>query len=88
MVKLYSNSVIAERAQHQAVRIKNGVQNGSLTKGETVKLVRQQARIAADVYRAVKDDGHLGPRERNSIRKEQNQASRDIFEAKHNGVKR
>ena len=80
--------VIENTYGRQNVRIAKGVASGELTKSETKALVKQQAKIAKDVYEAKKDDGYLDRSERKEIRAEQRQASKDIFVAKHNGEKR
>jgi hypothetical protein len=80
--------VIEARLSHQASRIERGIQNGSLTNKEAKALVAQQKEIYKDFRQAKKDDGFVGPHERRELRHELNQASRDIFLAKHNQTER
>jgi hypothetical protein len=80
--------VIENSFGRQMKRIGQGVKSGELTKSEAKSLLREQGKIAKDVYDAKKDDGLLGPKERKSIRAEQRQASKDIFLAKHNDKSR
>lgn len=48
------------------------------------RLVREQRDIQHDIRRAKSNDGHIGPVESGLIRREQRQASRHIYRAKHN----
>jgi hypothetical protein len=75
---------IHQRQENQQARIKQGVDSGALTKGETRRLERQQGRIQADKLEA-KSDGKVTKAERAQLTKEQNHASRNIYRAKHNG---
>jgi hypothetical protein len=74
---------VTHRQINQQARIKQGVQSGELTKGETVRLEKEQAKIQAD-KKAAKADGKVTPKERRKIKAEQNKASRDIKRLKHN----
>jgi hypothetical protein len=80
--------VIEARLSHQAGRILQGVQSGSLTAQEAKTLASQQKQLFKDLFQAKKDNGFVGPHERRELRQELRQASRDIFVAKHNGVER
>jgi phage-related minor tail protein len=80
--------VIEARLSHQASRIEQGIKSGELTAKEAKALVSQQKEIYKDFYQAKKDNGFVGPHERRELRHELNQASRDIFLAKHNDVER
>ena len=75
-----------QRQNNQQARIKQGVQSGELTNGETVRLEKEQGKIQADKLNA-KADGKVTPQERRKIQKEQNKASRDIRRLKHNNRK-
>jgi len=55
---------VQDRQDRQRERIVRGVEDGSLTKGETARLIREQARIEGYERRSRRDDGVLGPRER------------------------
>jgi cell division septum initiation protein DivIVA len=76
---------IRGKARDEHYRIAEGVRDGSLTRGETGRLAREQRDIHQDIRRARANDGHIGPVERANIRREERQASRDIYRAKHNG---
>ncbi|MEY4906266.1 MAG: hypothetical protein RLZZ292_4081 [Bacteroidota bacterium] len=65
-----------EQREHQA-KIRQGVNNGTLTPRETRKLERQQAHIQHD-KKLAKADGVVAPAERKHIRKEQRRAERMI----------
>ncbi len=80
--------VIEARLSHQAARIEQGLQSGSLTASEAKALVSQQKALFKDVFQAKTDNGFVGPHERRELRQDLRQSSRDIFLAKHNGVER
>jgi len=74
---------VTHRQINQQARIKQGVKSGELTKGETRKLEREQAKIQHD-KKVAKSDGKITPQERRKIIREQNKANRDIYRLKHN----
>jgi hypothetical protein len=76
--------VIEARFTHQAHRIAEGVKSGSLTKAEAKELVGQQKALYKDLYEAKTNDGYVSRQERSELRQGLREASRDIFEAKHN----
>ena len=73
---------INHRQVNQQQRIRQGVQSGELTRHETMKLEREQGRIARHEAIA-KSDGTFTPRERTMIQRELNHSSRDIYRQKH-----
>ena len=73
---------INQRQRNQQQRIGKGVQNGQLTPHETVRLEREQQRIAHNEAVA-KSDGNFTPHERTRIQRELNHSSRDIYRQKH-----
>jgi hypothetical protein len=75
---------IAARQGNQQERIGQGVTSGALTAGETRRLNREQARIQNTKTRAWRD-GALAKGERVHLTRMQNNASRHIARAKHNG---
>ncbi len=79
--------VINKRQVHQQERIKEGVKSGQLTHREARRLEAKQRKIQADKMIA-KADGKVTPAERRHIKREQNRASRHIYRAKHNSLKR
>lgn len=78
---------IGQRQARQQDRICQGVRSGELTRGETVRLERQQARIRQE-KRCMKSDGNLTPAERLRLERMQDKASRDIYRLKHNDWER
>ena len=71
------------RQQNQHQRVRQGVRSGELTRRETRNLAEGQRDIR-QLERAYKSDGQLTRAERVDLHHEQNQASRDIHEAKRN----
>jgi len=83
----YGNNEVGQRRENQQDRIANGIKSGQLTAGETAKLENQQhaihQQVAAD--RAA-NGGKLTPGEKQQVNKEQNQASKNIYNKKHNAA--
>jgi hypothetical protein len=81
----YGNNKVGERRENQQDRIAQGVKSGQLTAGETAKLENQQKaihqQVAAD--RAA-NGGKLTPGEKKQVNQEQNAASKNIYNKKHN----
>jgi len=75
---------VDNRQVRQRARIAQGADNGSLTKREDRRLVREQRAINRMEKRA-NADGTVTPRENRRIAKAQNRASRDIYRQKHDG---
>lgn len=69
-----------QHAQHD--RIRQGVGSGELTRRETGKLASEQRDIR-QIEREYKSDGTLTGAERRDLHQEQNQASRHIYQQKH-----
>ena len=78
--------VVTERQNEQKARINQGVASGELTRKESVKLQAQQRAIKAE-KKAVKADGKVTAAERAKLRADQNRASRNIYNEKHNAKK-
>ena len=74
---------IDQREAYQEQSIQQGINNGSLTRGEARYLENEQARIQATEDR-MRADGNLSPRERERLNQMQNQASRDINRLENN----
>jgi len=87
-VARYGNNEVGQRRENQQDRIAQGVRSGQLTPGETARLEKQEKNInhqvAAD--RAA-NGGKLTQGEKQQINKEQNQASKNIYNKKHNSAK-
>ncbi len=75
---------LTDRRERQLDRIDQGVQNGSLRRGEEHRLRHEQGKIRRTARRMRADDGKLGRRERSRLNRMQDRASRHIFRAKHN----
>lgn len=73
---------VDQRQANQEKRIEQGVASGQLTARETLRLEREQKRIAVAEQKA-KADGTVTPAERKKIHVMQDQASRDIHRQKH-----
>lgn len=71
------------REANQAHRIRQGLRDGSLTRGEVTRLRAEQRHIHREEAR-FKADGHFTPRERAHLQRDVNRASRDIYRARHN----
>jgi hypothetical protein len=73
------------RERRQKARIKDGKEDGQLTKAEMDKLKADEAGVRAEekVYRQSGDG--LNKRERKDLQKDLNKTSREIHRAKHNG---
>jgi len=78
---------INAREHRQVQRIKDGKQDGELTKGELDKLKADQAAVRAEekVYR--QSGNGLNKAERKDLEKDLNKDSREIYRAKHNARK-
>ena len=81
----YGNNAVGQRRENQQDRIAQGIKSGQLTAGETAKLENQQKGINQQVKadRAA-NGGKLTPAEKKQINKEQNAASKNIYNKKHN----
>ena len=75
---------INAREHHQAMRIRDGVKDGELTKAERDRLAADEAAIRAEerVYRRTGDG--LNQRERRDLERDLNKTSREIYRATHN----
>lgn len=81
---VYGNNKVDQRRENQQDRIAQGVRSGSLNAGQTAKLEGQEAKINQQVRtdRAA-NGGKLTPGEKKQVNKEQNVASRRIYNNKH-----
>ena len=77
---------VNERQRNQQKRIGEGVENGSLTAGETAHLEKQEAAIHHEVKTDRKaNGGTLTAQERRQVNRQQNRESKRIYKDKHNG---
>jgi hypothetical protein len=74
---------VDKRQNVQKERIREGVQNGELTRRETRRLAREQKHIRRE-ERRVEADGITTPRERARLNRKQNRANREIMRKKNN----
>ena len=74
-----------QRDVKQEQRIENGLQNGSITTRENAELQREEAHVDRLQARDMKD-GSLSPAEKAQLTAAQNKTSRDIRQAKTNGI--
>jgi hypothetical protein len=72
------------RQHRQAARIKDGVQDGQLTRGERDRIRGDEAAIRAEerVYR--RTGGGLSRSERRDLQRDLNKTGREIYRDKHN----
>jgi hypothetical protein len=75
--------VINDRRENQQRRIGNGVENGSLTAGETAHIEKQESRLNKEV-KNMKSDGSFTAAERARVTRQQNRLSHEIYRDKHN----
>lgn len=81
----YGNNQVGERRENQQDRIAQGVKSGQLTAGETAKLENQQKGINQQVQAdRSANGGKLTQGEKRQVGKEQNAASKNIYNKKHN----
>lgn len=76
---------IEARQQRQQARIAHGVQDGQITPKGAAAAERTQAKIASqeNQMRAA-DGGHLTGADRHQLAREQDRASKNIYERNHN----
>jgi hypothetical protein len=74
-----------QRNVNQQQRIRNGMDNGSLTNREAGKLERGQAHVAGREANAAAD-GHVGAREQRGIQRSENRQSGRVYRKKHNAI--
>jgi hypothetical protein len=79
--------MVNARQGAQQARVAQGVRSGELTRPEAAKL-RQQERAVRAEERAYKADGKLTPAERKDLHQDLNQASKDIYQQKHDAQAR
>jgi hypothetical protein len=74
-----------QRDVRQEQRIESGLQNGSITTRENAELQRDEAHVDRLQAKDMKD-GSLSPAEKAQLTAAQNKTSRDIHQAKTNGI--
>ena len=86
-VPLYAANPINRREHNQRERIEQGVKSGELTRAETKRLAKEEARIRA-VEKRDKADGKITPREALKLDRMLDKTSRDIYKQKHDNQER
>jgi hypothetical protein len=77
---------IQQRKENQQDRIAQGIKSGQLTPGETAKLEKQQQGInREEAGMREANGGRLTAADKKAVNQQQNQASRNIYNKKHNG---
>jgi len=77
---------VGQRQENQQDRIAQGIKSGQLTAGETAKLEKQQQGINREVNGMREENGgKLTKADKALVNKQQNQASKNIYNKKHNG---
>ena len=81
----YGNNEVGQRRENQQDRIANGIASGQMSPSEAAKAEGRQQNINKQVAadRAA-NGGKLTPAEKKNINHQQNQASRQIYNEKHN----
>ena len=78
------NEVNAREAKQQK-RIANGINNGSLSAGETANLEKREASVQKQEQKDMaKHNGHLTKAEQRQLNRRQNHISNSIYKDKHN----
>jgi hypothetical protein len=73
------------RQERQTDRIKDGIHDGGVTRGEANRLRADEAAVRAEERAYRRSGDGLTPRERADLQRDLNQTSREIYRAKHNG---
>ncbi|MFM9939261.1 MAG: hypothetical protein ACKVP7_07185 [Hyphomicrobiaceae bacterium] len=82
-----SQREIDARQSNQETRIQQGLRSGDLTRREAAALEAEQARIRA-LERNAQRDGRIDGREAAQIRRAQDEASRHIYQERHDSERR
>jgi len=81
----YGNNEVGQRRENQQNRIAQGIKSGQLTPGETAKLENQQQGINKEVSGMRQaNGGKLTQADKKAVNQQQNQASKNIYNKKHN----
>jgi hypothetical protein len=83
----YGNNPVGQRRENQQDRIAQGIKSGQLTPGETAKLEKQQQGINKEVGGMRQaNGGKLTQADKKAVNQQQNQASKNIYNKKHNAT--
>ncbi len=79
-------SVAGQRAENQQDRIAHGIKSGQLTDKEAANLESNEAKINNEVRNdRAANGGKLNAQQKAQVNRQQNQESRQIYRARHNG---
>jgi hypothetical protein len=79
-------SVEGQRAENQQDRIAHGIKSGQLTDKEAANLESNEAKINNEVRNdRAANGGKLNAQQKAQVNRQQNQESRQIYRARHNG---
>ena len=82
-----TDPTVGQRKENQQDRIANGVQNGSLTPGETSNLEGKEANINKETSQMrTSDNGHLTAADKTKLNTQQSNVSNKIYQDKHNAT--
>lgn len=85
----YGNNEVGQRRGNQQDRIAQGIKSGQLTAGETAHLENREQGINQQIHADRQaNGGKLTGAEKSQINKQQNKASRAIYNDKHNSARR
>ncbi|MEO7767551.1 MAG: hypothetical protein ABIS01_09000 [Ferruginibacter sp.] len=93
-VALLSISAINVSAQNgrslrdENQHIRQGMRSGQLTHRETARLSAQKNHLRREAIRYKANDGHIGPRERADLRRDNRRLDRNIYRQKHDRQRR
>jgi hypothetical protein len=83
----YGNNEVGQRRENQQDRIAQGIRSGQLTPGESSKLENQQQGInREDAGMRQANGGKLTNTDKKALNQQQNHASRNIYNKKHNAA--
>ncbi|MGH9700121.1 MAG: hypothetical protein ACRD5R_03810 [Candidatus Acidiferrales bacterium] len=83
----YGNNQVGQRRENQQDRIAQGIKSGQLTAGETAKAENQQQGInREDAGMRQANGGKLSKTDKRALNQQQNKASRNIYNKKHNAA--
>jgi hypothetical protein len=81
----YGNNEVGARRDMQQQRIANGIRSGQMTPAETAKAEKTEQNINHNIKADRQaNGGKLTPQEKKNINKQQNAASKQIHQEKHN----
>ncbi len=82
-----SAPTVNQRKNYQQQRIGNGVENGSLTAGETHSLEKQETHLNTEEHHMrAEDNGKLTAADRARLQHQENHLSGEIYRDKHNAA--